>query len=111
MSHVEAERLEITYAMQRNRIMSKLYVDLVGSIVSIFNYHPRPLLLPTCTIKELIKQNKEFFENTIYLEHEYLIYNYGFIFFVLPMHPEALGYILRLPRILKPSFTLLYQLT
>ena len=27
------------------------------------------------------------------------------------MHPEALGYILRLPRILKPSITSLYQLT
>ena len=27
------------------------------------------------------------------------------------MHPEALGYILRLSRILKPSFTSLYQLT
>ena len=27
------------------------------------------------------------------------------------MHPEALGYILRLPRILKPSLTSLYQLT
>ena len=91
--------------------MNKLYVDLVGSIVSIFNHHPTPLLLPTRTIKELIKQNKEFFENTIYLEHEYLIYHYGFIFPVFPMHPEALGYILRLPRILKPSFTSLYQLT
>ena len=27
------------------------------------------------------------------------------------MHPEALGYILRLPRIIKPSMTLLYLLT
>ena len=34
--HVEAERLEITYAMERDRIMNNLYVDLVGSIVSIF---------------------------------------------------------------------------
>ena len=77
--HVEAERLEISYAMQKDRIMNKLYVDLVGSIVSIFNHHPTPLLLPTRTIKELIKQNKKFFENTIYLEHEYLIYHYVFI--------------------------------
>ena len=82
--------------------MNKLYVDLVGSIVSNFNNHPRPLLLPTRTIKELIKHNTEFFENTIYLEHEYLIYHYGFIFPVLPMHPEALGYILCLPGILEP---------
>ena len=78
--HVEAERQEITYAMQKDRIMNKLYVDLVGSIVSIFNHHPTPLLLPTRTIKELIKQNKRFFENTIYIEHEYLINHYGFIF-------------------------------
>ena len=67
--HVEAEILEITYAMQSDRIMNKLYLDLVGSMVSIFNHHPTPLLLPARTIKELIKQNKEFFENTIYLEH------------------------------------------
>ena len=73
MCHVEAERLEITYAMQTDRIMNKLYVDLVGSIVSIFNHHSTPLLLPTSTIKELIKHNKELFENTIPLEHEYLI--------------------------------------
>ena len=65
--HVEAERLEITYAMQRDRIMNKQYVDLVGTIVSIFNHHPAPLLLPTRTIKELIKQNKEFCENIIYV--------------------------------------------
>ena len=30
---------------------------------------------------------------------------------MLPRHPEALGYILRLLRILKPSITSLYQLT
>ena len=88
--------------MQRDRMMNKLYIDLVGSIFSIFNHHPTPLLLPIRTIKELMKQNNNFFDNTIYLEHEYLMYNYGFIFLVLPMQPEALGYILRLPRIIKP---------
>ena len=59
--HVESERLEISYAMNRDRIMNKLYVDLVSSIVSIFNHHPTPLRLPIRSIKELIKQNKEFF--------------------------------------------------
>ena len=109
---ISSELLEISFAMQPDRMMNKLYVDLIGSIVSIFNHHLTPLLLPTRTIKKLIKQNKEFFfENTIYLEHEYLVYLYGFIFPELPMHPEALGYILRLPRILKPSITSLYQLT
>ena len=43
--------------------MNKLYVDLVGSIVSIINHHPTPLLLPTRIYKELIKQNKEFVDN------------------------------------------------
>ena len=42
--------------------MNKLYVDLFGSIVAICNHHPTPMLLPIRTIKELIKQNKEFFE-------------------------------------------------
>ena len=108
---VNSELLELTFAMQRDRMMNKLYVDLVGSIVSIFNHHPTPLLLPMRTIKELIKQNIEFFYNTIYIDHEYLVYHYGFIFPVLPMQPEALGYILRLPRIMKPSLTSLYLLT
>ena len=58
--HVEAKKLEITYAMQRDRIMNKLYVDLVGSIVSIFNHHPTPLLLTARTIKEVMKKNKVF---------------------------------------------------
>ena len=39
------------------------------------------------------------------------MYHYGFIFPVLPLNSEALGYILRLPRILKPSLTSLYLLT
>ena len=42
--------------------MNKLYVDFVSSIVSIFNYHVTPLLLPTRTIKKLIKQNKKMFQ-------------------------------------------------
>ena len=58
-----------------------------------------------------MKQNKNFFDNTIYLEHEYLLYHYGFIFPVLLMSPEALGYILCLPRIIKPSKTSLYLVT
>ena len=103
--------LEISVAMQRDRMMNKLYIDLVRSIVAIFNHHPTPLLLPIRTIKELIKQNKEFFDNTIYIEHEYLVYHYGFIFPVLPMHNEALGYILQIPRIIKLSMTSLYLLT
>ena len=52
--HVEAENQEITYAIKRDRIIKMLYVDLVGSIVSIFNHHPTPLLLPPRIIKELI---------------------------------------------------------
>ena len=79
--------------------MNKLYIDLVGSILSIVNHYPTFPLLPTHTIKKLIIQNKEVFENTIYLEHEYLIYHYKYIFPVLPMNPEALGNILRLPGI------------
>ena len=64
------ELLEISFALQRDRMMIKLYIDLVGSIVSIFNNYPTPLLLLICTFIELIKQNKEFFDNTI--EHEYM---------------------------------------
>ena len=108
---MENELTEISYALKRDRMMNKLYVDLVGSIVSIFTHHPTPLLLPDRTIKKLIKQNKEFFDNTIYIDHDYLVYHYGLIFPMLPMQPEALGYILRLPPIIKPSLTSLYLLT
>ena len=105
------ELQEISFAIQLDSMMNKLCVDLVSSIVAILIHHLTPMLLPICTIKELINQNKEFFDNTIYIEHEYLIYHYGLIFLVLPMHLEGLGYILRLPRKLKPSFTSLYLLT
>ena len=37
---LNSELLEISFAMQRDRMMNKLYVDLVGSIVAIFNHHP-----------------------------------------------------------------------
>ena len=83
--------LEISFAMQRDTMMKKLYVDLVVSIVAIFNYFPIHFLLFIRSIRELIKQNKEFFHNTIYIEHEYLLYYYGFIYPVFLMHPEALG--------------------
>ena len=107
---LENELAEMSYAMQRDRMMNKLYVDLVGSIRSIFNHHPTFLLLPIRIIKELIKQNKDF--STLFnFENEYLVYHYGFIFSVLPMHTEALGYILCLPRILKLLLTSLYLLT
>ena len=79
--------IEITYAMQRDRIMIKLYVDLGGSYITIFYHHPISLLLPIRTIKKLIKQNKVVFDNTIYIDHEDLVSNYGCIFPVLPMHP------------------------
>ena len=39
------------------------------------------------------------------------MYDYGFIFTVLPMHTEALGYILCLPHILNTLLTSLYLLT
>ena len=48
---VEAERLEITYAMQREEIIDKLYVDLVGFIVLFFIIIFTLLLLSTSTIK------------------------------------------------------------
>ena len=54
---MKVERLKITYAMQRDRIMNKLYVDLVNLINSIFNHYSTPLLLTTRTINELIIQN------------------------------------------------------
>ena len=88
---IDNEYTEISYAMQRDRMMNKLYVDLVGSIVSICNHHPTPLLLPIRTIKVVIKQNKELFDSTIYIDHEYLVYHYRFIFPVLPLNSEALG--------------------
>ena len=52
--------LDILFAMLGDRIMNNLNFDLVGSIVSIFYDDPTPLLLPICTIKQLIKQNKKF---------------------------------------------------
>ena len=36
------ELLEISFAMQRDRMMNTLYVDLIGSIVSILSHHPTP---------------------------------------------------------------------
>ena len=47
----------------------------------------------------------------MYIEQEYLVYHYGFIFPVMPMQPEKLGYICRIPRVSKPLLTLLDQLT
>ena len=43
----------------RDKIITKLYVDLVGSIVYIFNHHLTFVLLLVCTIKKLIKKIKQ----------------------------------------------------
>ena len=69
--HVETERLDITNAIQKDRIINNLYVDLVNSIVFILNFHITSLLLLSRIIEKLIKQNKKFFESTIYNEHKY----------------------------------------
>ena len=58
-------------------------------------------MLPIYTKKQLMKQNNDVFDNTTYLEQEDLVYHYGLIFPVLPMHFEAFGYIFRLPGIIK----------
>ena len=44
MCALENELTEISYALQRDRMMNKRYVDLVGSIVSILIHHPTSLL-------------------------------------------------------------------
>ena len=43
--------LEIYFAKQRNKMINKLYIDFVGSIVLIFNYCHTFILLPICTLK------------------------------------------------------------
>ena len=81
--------------MQLDRLINELYVRLVSLIVFIFKNYHTSLLLPFRTNKELIKENKVCSYNTIYILHEYLVSRHGFIFPVLPMHPEALEHILR----------------
>jgi hypothetical protein len=103
--------LRCFFAIRRDRIMNKLYVDLVVTIVAIFNHQPTTKLLSICTIREFILQNIDFLIITIYIDNEYLVYHYGFICPVLPMQPEALGYILRLPRIMKSALALLFLIT
>ena len=96
---------------RRNRIRSKLYTDLTTAITAIYNHHATPILLPQRTIRTLIKQNQEFFNGTIYVNNEFLVYHYGLIYPLAPTVPNAIGYVLRLPRILLPAVTALYCLS
>lgn len=60
------------FVLQRDRIMNK--ICRLSLIVSDFNYHFTFVLLAFRTIKEVIKQNKEVFDNNIIIKHEYLVY-------------------------------------
>jgi hypothetical protein len=70
---VKIDLREMIFVIQRDRMMNKLNVDFVGSIVSIFNLVPTPLLLSIRTIKKSVKQNMNFFINTIFIDTEYLV--------------------------------------
>ena len=56
-----ADKIEITYAMQPDKIINKLYVELVSSIFSIFNNHPRLYCFLLVRVKSCLNKIKSFF--------------------------------------------------
>ena len=88
----------------------KLYSDLSSAVTASYEHRPTPPLLSTRTIRALISQNPTFFWNTIYKTQLQYVYKYGTVWPVHPEKPNAVGFILHLPRILRPSLSPFYCL-
>ena len=93
---------------RKANMINKLYVDRAVAITAVFESKPTPLLLPLPTLKQLIKLNPNFFKDTIYEDLPAMVYHMGNVFPTSPLNGSAIGYILRLPRILKSGLSNYY---
>ena len=99
------------WVIHRNRLRSRLYAHFDNAMSAVFEGRPTPILTPKSAIRELMKQNPFSFNKTIYQDEPDLVYQFGKVHPVLPIAYKQIGYILSLPRIIKPMHTDLYCVT
>ena len=102
---------KIAWLIHRNRLKARLYSDFDSAVTTVFGGRPTPILLPKAALRELIKENPFWFNNTIYQTNLDYVYQYGAVHPILPILYKQIGYILSLPRILNPEHTGLYCVT
>ena len=90
------------------KIKARLYTDLSAAVSSVFSNRAGPIILPEETILALMRPRREWFINTVYWDEPNLVYQFGGVTPVHPLKADAIGYILHLPKILKPSRTALF---
>ena len=101
---------ETLWLIHRTRLRLRLYSDFDSAVTAVFEGRPTPILSPISAINKLIQENGFWFNNTIFQQNPYLIYQYGSVHAVLPIRYGVIGYVLSLPRILGPDQTTLYQI-
>ena len=98
----------LIFILRRNFMLQKLYADFGTAAASLFSQRPSPALLPYTTISSLIREHEQELGDTVYLENMNYVYQFGTIHPIFPFRHDALGFILRLPRITQPNLRTLY---
>ena len=91
---IETFEHAIYQIMRQIRLRRRLYSDFESAVTAVFSGHPTPILLPRSTIIQLIKENRGWFENTIYESNIYYVYQFGAVHIVLPIKFGNIGYVL-----------------
>ena len=95
---------------ERQRILTRAYVDLSSAVVSLFNGKLSPALLPLRQVVRLLETDRNF-KQTIYWDNPTDLYQLATVHPVYPLRQHAIGYVLRIPRIMRAELAPLYCVT
>ena len=66
-----------------------MYADLIGAIESVFSHSLSTVLLPPINLRGLIEKNMAFFRGTIYQREADLLYQFAYVYPVLPIEHQG----------------------
>ena len=105
-----ASDVAVFYLMERLRILLKLYSDFNAAASTLFRPTLSPVLLPLKHAITLIRKLPQL-TNSVYMLDPTDLYNLATVHAIFPITGPSLGYILKIPVILRPEMTLLYCVT
>ena len=113
LSKLQCEMVDVEfgalYLFERLRIMLKLYGDFSAAASSLFQHTLSPTLLPLKHVVMLIRKLPAL-TNSIYMTDPTDLYSVATVHAVFPIVSSHIGYILKIPVILRPEMAPVYCL-